>query len=99
MKQASVLSTNQCGEEAACSFEPWRSGQPVFRGEWKALILPEVFEPTGRQSRIPNRRHDRAVAEIGLDGASVVAVVGKLEPACVPQHVRVNEEGEFRGHA
>jgi hypothetical protein len=36
------------------------------------------------------------VAEIGLDGASVVAVVGELEPAGMPQHVRMHEEREFR---
>jgi hypothetical protein len=39
------------------------------------------------------------VPEIGLDAASVVAVVGELEPACVPQHVGMNGKGEFRGHA
>ena len=36
------------------------------------------------------------MAEIGLDGASIVAVVGELEPAGVPQHVGMNEEGELR---
>jgi len=39
------------------------------------------------------------VAEIGLDGASVVAVVGELEPAGMPQHVGMHEEGEFRSDA
>jgi hypothetical protein len=39
------------------------------------------------------------VAEIGLDGARVVAVVGELEPAGMPQHVRMHEEREFRRHA
>jgi len=28
-----------------------------------------------------------------------VAVVGELEPACVPQHVGMNEKGEFCGQA
>ena len=37
--------------------------------------------------------------EVGLDGAGVVAVVGELEPAGVPQHVGMNEKGEFRSHA
>jgi hypothetical protein len=46
-------------------------------------ILPEVFEP----------------AEIGLDGASVVTVVGELEPAGMPQHVGMHEQREFRSHA
>src|SRR5215472_5081387 len=45
------------------------------------LILPEVFEAVRRQGRVADRGHDRSVAEIGLDGASVVAVVGELEPA------------------
>ena len=37
------------------------------------------------------------MAEIGLDGASVVAVVGELEPAGMPQHVGMHEERESRG--
>jgi len=32
------------------------------------------------------------VAEVGLDGASVVAVVGELEPAGVAQHVGTDEK-------
>jgi hypothetical protein len=39
------------------------------------------------------------VAEIGLDGASVVAVVGELETAGMPQYVGMHEEREFRSHA
>ena len=62
----------------------------------KALVFPKMLEPIGRQSGVANRGHDRAVAEIGLDGARVVAVVGELEPAGVPQHVGMNEEGELR---
>jgi hypothetical protein len=34
-----------------------------------------------------------------LDGASVVAIVGELEPAGMPQHVGMHEEREFRSHA
>ena len=63
------------------------------------LILPEVFEPVRRQGRVADRGHDRSVAEIGLDGASVVAVVGEFEPAGMPQHVGMHEESEFRSHA
>ena len=37
--------------------------------------------------------------EIRLDGASVVAVVGELEPAGMAQHVGVYKEREFRRHA
>jgi hypothetical protein len=28
-----------------------------------------------------------------------MAVVGEFKPAGVPQHVRMNEKGEFRSHA
>jgi hypothetical protein len=35
----------------------------------------------------------------GLDGASVVAVVGELKPAGVPQHLGMHEEREFCRHA
>ena len=47
----------------------------------------EGVEAVRRQGRVADRGHDRSVAEIGLDGASVVAVVGELEPAGMPQHV------------
>jgi hypothetical protein len=63
------------------------------------LILPEVFEPVRRQGRVAHRGHDRSVAEVGLDGASIVAVIGELEPAGMPQHVGMHEEREFRSHA
>jgi hypothetical protein len=53
----------------------------------RRLVFPEMLEPIGRHSRVADRGHDRTVPEIGLDGASVVAVVGELEPAGVPQHV------------
>ena len=63
------------------------------------LILPEVFEAVRRQGRVAHRGHDRSVAEIGLDGASVMAVVGELEAAGMPQHVGMHEKREFRWHA
>jgi hypothetical protein len=37
------------------------------------------------------------VPEIGLDAASVVAVVGELEPTDMPQHVGMDDKVEFRG--
>src|SRR5262249_32098177 len=63
------------------------------------LILPEVLESVRRQGRVADRGHNRSVAEIDLDGASVVAVVGELKPAGMPQHVGMHEEREFRSHA
>ena len=60
------------------------------------LILPEVSEPVRRQGRVADRGHDRSVAEIGLDGVSVVAVVGELEPAGVAEHVCMDREAEAK---
>ena len=57
----------------------------MIRDAW--LVLPEVFEAVRGQGRVADRGHDRSVAEIGLDGASVVAVVGELEAAGVAQHL------------
>jgi hypothetical protein len=65
----------------------------------KKLVSPKILEAIGRQRRIAHGGHDRAVAEISLDGARVMAVVRELEPTGMPQHVRMNEEGEFRNHA
>ena len=60
---------------------------------WK-LIVSEVFEPVRRQGRVADRGHDRSVAEIGLDGARVVAVVGELEAASMAQHVGMGAKGQ-----
>jgi hypothetical protein len=58
----------------------------------RRLVFPEILEPIGRQSGVSDGGHDRAVAEVGLHDASVVAVVGELEPAGVlvgpsPRHL------------
>jgi hypothetical protein len=34
------------------------------------------------------------VAEIVLDSASIVAIIGELVAACMPQHVAVDEEAK-----
>jgi hypothetical protein len=57
-----------------------------------AAIAEKFFHRVRRQSRVADRGHDRSVAEIGLDGARVVAVVGELEAASMAQHVRMNPE-------
>ena len=55
----------------------------------------EAFEPDWRQFRVTNGALDRLVAEIVLDGPRIVAVVGELVAAGVPQHVDVNREAEL----
>src|SRR5262249_58802653 len=57
-------------------------------------IPPEVLEPVRRQLRIANRRHDRLMAQIVLDGPSVLAVIGELVTAGMAQHVAVDQERE-----
>jgi hypothetical protein len=58
-------------------------------------ILPQPLEPNRRQLRISNGMPNILVAEIGLDGPGIDAIVGHLEPAGVPQHVRVHWEAEL----
>jgi hypothetical protein len=70
----------------------------LIRDAWK-VNPSRSFEPVRRQGRVTHRGDDRSVAEIGLDGARVVPVVGELEPAGMPQHVGMHEEGEFCSHA
>jgi hypothetical protein len=62
-------------------------------------VFPEALESIGRQRGVAHRRSDRAVAEVVLDCAGVLAVVCELVAAGMPQHVTVNEEGEARGLA
>ena len=61
------------------------------------LIFPEVFESVRSQGRVADRGHDRSVAEIGLDGASVVAVVGELVAASVAKHA-ADRSARMRHH-
>ena len=38
------------------------------------------------------------MAQIGLQRPGIDAVIGELEAACVPQHVRMNRETEIGGN-
>ena len=62
-------------------------------GRW--LVRKEAFEPNRRQFRVTDGMLDRLVAEIVLDGPRIVAVMGELVAAGVPQHVDVNREAEL----
>jgi hypothetical protein len=52
-------------------------------------LPPEVLEPGRRQLGIAHRVLDVAMAEVGLQGAGVVASIGKRKAAGVAQHVRM----------
>src|SRR5450759_1829865 len=64
-----------------------------------ASILPKPFEPLGTQFRIAHGVCDVAMAEVLLDRARIVTVIGEFVARRVPQHVRVDREGEFRALA
>jgi hypothetical protein len=62
-------------------------------------LSPEVSESVARQLGIANCVLDVPVAEIGLQRAGVVAIIGQLEAAGVPQHVRMDRKGHLCGLA
>jgi hypothetical protein len=59
------------------------------------LLLPEAFEPMARELGVARRVLDVAVPKPLLQRPGVMAVVGELVAARVPQHVRVDGEGEL----
>src|SRR5271169_4231194 len=61
-----------------------------------ASVSPEILEPIRRQLRVPDRMLDIAMAQVGLQGAGIMALVGQRETAGVPKHVRVCLELEAR---
>lgn len=52
--------------------------------------LPESLEPIRRHFRIPHRVRDVPVAQVLLNRPCVAALVRQLEPAGLPEHVRVH---------
>ena len=60
-------------------------------------VAPEIFEPVRRHLGIPNRVHDVLVAHVMLERSGVMPVVGEFVTGGVPEHVRVNREGELCG--
>jgi hypothetical protein len=53
-----------------------------------------MFESVGCQRRVAYRRRNAAVTQVVLDCPGVLAVVGKLVAAAVPQHVAMGKEGK-----
>ena len=49
-------------------------------------VFPEVVEAMGGKLGIKDRVLDVPVAEVELDGAGVLAVIGELEAGRMPQH-------------
>ena len=84
------------GGSAICLTVEWAPTQPgpEMRGRWShrrlrlwrplALISPEVAEPVRRKLGITDSVLNILVAEIVLQGAGIVPIVGKLIPAGMP---------------
>src|SRR5260221_7754143 len=62
-------------------------------------IAPKIAESVGRKLGISHRVLNVLVAEIVLQGSGVVAIVGELEAARMPQHVRMQREWHLGGLA
>jgi hypothetical protein len=60
------------------------------------LILPKALEPIRTQLGIAHRVRDVFVSEVLLDRARVLALAGELESTGMPEHVRMDREGQFR---
>ena len=59
------------------------------------LDAPEILKPRRRQLCVPHCVLNVAVAEVGLQGAGVVTLVGQGITASVPEHLRVRLEGQL----
>jgi hypothetical protein len=58
-------------------------------------VAPEILESLWRQFGIPHRVLDVLVTKVDLQGAGVMAFVGKGVAAGVPEHVRVRLEPQL----
>ena len=70
------------------------AGALIQRAE--AASTPKAFEPRWRQLGVAHRVLDVLVAQVSLQRAGVLPVVGKLETAGVPKHVRVSLDLQAR---
>jgi len=58
-------------------------------------VPPEILKPCQRKLGVPDGMLNVAVAEVGLQGAGVVALVGQGITTSVSKHVWVRLEGQF----
>jgi hypothetical protein len=62
-------------------------------------VSPKVFESVGRHVGVHDGVLNVLVPEVVLQGSRVVAIVGKLEPAGMAKHVRVDRKWHLGGLA
>ncbi len=60
------------------------------------LILPKSLEPLRTELGIAHCVRDIPMPEVLLDRARVVPFVGELVAGGVPEHMRMDREGQFR---
>jgi hypothetical protein len=68
----------------------------IVPGHPGAVSTPKIFEPRWRQLGVPHRVLDVLVAQVGLQRACIMTIVGKLEARGVPEHVRVGLDLQVR---
>ena len=66
---------------------------------WMCLIVPEISESLCRKLGISHCMLYISMAEIVLNCACIVSSVSQIESAGMPEHVRVNGEGDLRNPA
>jgi hypothetical protein len=67
------------------------TAQPAGELEWSSpLVAPEVFKARRRQLCVNDGMLDRNVAQPVLYRPGIVAVIGELVAAAVPQHVTMH---------
>ena len=67
---------------------------PHLRGS--NSIFPEIFKSIRAELGIAHRVRDVSVSEVLLDRARIVPLVRELVTGRMPEHVRMDREGEFR---
>jgi hypothetical protein len=70
-----------------------------LRAGCRTSVLPEPLKSIRRKRCVALGAHNRPVAQVTLNGPRVLPVIGKLVAAGMAQHVAVDQETEFCGHA
>src|SRR6516165_700578 len=71
----------------------------VMAAKQTSVASPKILESVGCHVGVPDRVLNVLVPEVVLQGSRVVAIVGKLEPAGMAKHVRVDRECHLGGLA
>ncbi len=59
-------------------------------GSEDLLIFPKIFKPIWREFSVDNRIFDISMSHIALNGARIMAVVGKVKSCAMTKHMRMD---------